>query len=134
MAWLCAVLAWLAVTVLRGRRDRFAFGIFVAGLAVVVALNGLNPDAFIVRRNAEIADVRQFDSEYALGLSPDAVPTLVANFDSVLPAERCAVGRELRRRYLDPGDDWRTWNWSRHRAHTAVSTSTTLTTTCPPNR
>ena len=131
MVWLFAVFAWLAFTVLRGRRDRFAFGVFMAGLAVLVGLNALNPDAFIVRRNAAIAgDARPFDSEYALNLSPDSVPSLVANFDEVPPKERCTVGRELRRRYLDAEGDWRTWNWGRYRAHRAVSSSSELATAC----
>jgi len=131
MIWLFAVFVWLAFTVLRGRRDRFAFGVFVAGLAVIVGLNAISPDGFIVSRNAAIAgDKRPFDSEYALNLSPDSVPTLVANFDEVPPEERCSVGRELRRRYLDMDGDWRTWNWGRYRAHEAVSSSNELATAC----
>ena len=131
MAWLFLVFAWLAFTVLRGRRDRFAFGALAAGLVVLVGLNGLNPDALIVRRNAAIAGVdRPFDSAYALNLSPDSVPSLVANFDKVSLAERCAVGRELRRRYLDLDGDWRTWSWGRFRAHRAVSSSSQLATAC----
>ncbi|MBI2724408.1 MAG: DUF4173 domain-containing protein [Chloroflexi bacterium] len=55
MIWLFLVLAWLAITVLRGERDRFAFGVLVAALAVLIGLNALNPDAFIIRRNARIA-------------------------------------------------------------------------------
>ncbi len=131
MGWLFLVFVWLVFTVLRGRRDRFAFGIFMAGLAVLVGLNALNPDALIVRRNAAIAgDDRPFDSTYALNLSPDAVPSLVAHFDDVPPAERCAVGRELRRRYLDSEGDWRTWSWGRFRARRAVSSSSQLATAC----
>jgi hypothetical protein len=130
MFWLIAVFAWLAFTVLRGQRDRFSFGVFVAGLAVVVGLNALNPDAFIVRRNAAIADERQFDSAYALGLSADSVPALVANFDNVPLDERCDVARTLRRRYLEDDHDWRSWSWSRHRAEDAVSSSDALATAC----
>lgn len=131
MAWLFAVFAWLAVTVLRGRRDCFAFGVFMAGLAVLVGLNGLNPDAWIVRRNAAIAgNDRPFDSSYALNLSPDSVPSLVANFDKIPLAERCTVGRELRRRYLDVDGDWRSWSWGRFRAQSAVSSSSQLAATC----
>lgn len=133
MGWLCVVLIWLAVTVLRNRRDLFPFGITIAGLAILVVLNALNPDGFILQRNASIADdagARPFDSEYALNLSPDAVPTLVANLDKVEPAERCSVGRALERRYGERDDDWRSWTWGRFRAHRAVSSSTKLTSTC----
>lgn len=131
MIWLFAVFAWLAFTVLRGRRDQFAFGILMAGLLVLIGLNALNPDGFIVGRNAAIAGTdRPFDSEYALNLSPDSVPSLVANFDQVPLAERCTVARELRRRYLDADSDWRTWNWGRYRAHSAVSSNSKLPTAC----
>jgi hypothetical protein len=124
------VLAWLVFTVLRERRERFAFGVFVAGLAVLAGLNAVNPDGLIVRRNAAIVGERAFDSEYALSLSPDSVPSLVANFDSVPETERCAVARELRRRYLHVDIDWRTWNWGRVRAYDAVSASEELATAC----
>ena len=127
MFWLAAVFVWLAWTVLRGQRDRFAFGVFMAALAVLAGLNTLNPDGFIVQRNAAVD--RAFDSEYALSLSADAVPALVASFDEVPPAERCNVARELRRRYLD-GDDWRSWTWARARARDAVSGSTELARAC----
>jgi hypothetical protein len=131
MLWLFAVLVWLVFTVLRGRRDRFTFGVLVAGLAVVVALNAINPDALIVQRNAAIAaSNRPFDSAYALGLGPDSVPALIANFDKVAPADRCAVASDLRHRYLDEAQDWRSWSWGRFRAHRAVSSSSELTSAC----
>lgn len=129
MAWLGIVLAWLAFTVLRGRRDRFAFGVVAAGLAVLGGLNGVNPDSLIVRRNAAIAGGHPFDSAYALSLGPDSVPSLVANIAKVSPGERCAVGRELQHRYRD-ADDWRTWSWGRYRARTAVRGSSALTAAC----
>jgi hypothetical protein len=130
MLWLFAVFAWLLFTVLRGRRDRFAFGVFVAGLLVVVALNTLNPDGLIVRRNAAIADDRVFDSDYALNLSADSVTALVENFDKVPPDDRCYVSRELRRRYVDQDDDWRSWNWGRSRAADVVNSSDELAAAC----
>jgi hypothetical protein len=133
MVWLGAVFAWLTLTVLRGRRDRFAFGGVVAGLAVVVGLNAVNPDALIVRRNAAIAGgsgAPPFDTFYALNLSPDAVPTIVANFDKIPAADRCSAGRELRRKYEEMGDDWRSWSWGLSRARSAVSSSSELATAC----
>lgn len=131
MFWLVAVFAWLAFTVLRGRRERFTFGVFAAGLVVVLGLNALNPDGFIVSRNAAIAgDHRPFDSQYALDLSADSVPALVANFDEVPAEDRCHVAAELDRLFGDPEGDWRTWNWGRYRAHAAVSSSDELAAAC----
>ena len=52
MLWLAAVFVWYAVTVVRGRRPEFAFGALAAGLAAIVVLTLLNPDALIVQVNA----------------------------------------------------------------------------------
>lgn len=132
IVWLGVLFVWLTLTVLRGRRDQFAFGGVVAALVVVVGLNAVNPEALIVRRNAAIADGghRPFDTAYALNLSSDAVPTIIANFDDVPAADRCTAARELRRRYLDERDDWRSWSWGLSRARRAVSSSTELATAC----
>lgn len=131
MMWMFAALVWLALTVLRGQRDRFPFGALMAGLGVLIALNTLNPDALMVRRNASLAEsARLFDSEYALGLSADAVPALVDNFDAVQLHERCAVATELRQRYDGVSYDWRTLNWGRINARDAVESSDAVTQAC----
>ena len=49
MVWIAAVLLWLAITVLAGRRERFAFGALLAGFATVLFLNVLSPDAVVAR-------------------------------------------------------------------------------------
>ncbi len=86
MVWLGILLVWLAVTVLRVRepagdnpgRRRFAFGALVASLALVVALDLINPDALIARTNLTRAAAgvgQPLDAEYlAWTLSADAVP------------------------------------------------------------
>ena len=53
VAWLAVVLAWFILTVLRGRRDRFAFGALVTAFAAVLAINAVNPDAFVARTNLD---------------------------------------------------------------------------------
>jgi hypothetical protein len=135
MMWIGIVLIWLVLTVLRGQRDRFAFGALTAGIGVVVALNVVNPDALIVQRNAAMTGdegERRFDSQYVLSLSADAVPALVDNFDEIMLAERCDVARELQRRYVDDEHGWRSWTWSRQRAHDAVSSSELIANACGP--
>ena len=52
MVWLAVVLSWFILTVLRGRRDRFAFGALLAAFAAV-SLNAINPDALIARTNLD---------------------------------------------------------------------------------
>jgi hypothetical protein len=118
MLWLAAVLAWFALTVLRGRRNRFVSGALAAALAVVFGLHLVNPDAWLVRTNAGQAanSGRTFDAEYAVSLSADALPTLLA----VLPGLPAEAQVELRNQLAQKWKPqtkpaWRSWNWSRAR-------------------
>jgi hypothetical protein len=125
MAWLAVVFGWLMLTVLRGRRDQFAFGVLVSGCVLVAGLNALNPDALIVRTNVgrEVAgeSSQPFDAVYAAGLSADAVPELVASLNLLNGEQRAVVAQELLARWSPPTTrDWRTWNWGRERAWAAV--------------
>jgi len=65
LIWIGAMLLWLAATVLRGRRDRFAFGALVSGLATVALLFVVNPDAVVARTNVSRITPVQFDAAYA---------------------------------------------------------------------
>lgn len=115
MVWLAAVVAWAGMTVLRGRRRRFAFGALVAGFASIVALNALNPDALIARTNVDRAGSgAEIDFRYLGGLSDDAVPALVAALPELDSGVRRRLAQNLLARRSE--DDWRTWNWSRSRA------------------
>ncbi len=118
MGWLAVVFVWFALTVLRGHRERFAFGAMVAGFALIAALHLLNPDALIVRVNAARgARGREFDAYYATQLSADAVPELIAALPNLPPNERCQVAGRLVTSWTEEKLlDWRTWNYSRARA------------------
>lgn len=121
LVWISAILIWLAATVLRGRRELFAFGALTSALAGVIALFIMNPDATIARVNIErLASAEgkvRFDVAYATRLSADAAPQLVAALPA-LPAEaQCLLARHLLRRW-PPGRErsLRSWNWSAARA------------------
>jgi hypothetical protein len=107
MIWLALLLVWFALTVLTGRRDRFAIGTLVSGLAAVVILHAINPDAVIARTNLSRAasGIRPFDEKYALrDLSDDAAAELArAGYTQILDRHRPT--------------GWRTWNLSRARAN-----------------
>ncbi|MCC7353592.1 MAG: DUF4173 domain-containing protein [Anaerolineae bacterium] len=99
MIWLAVVLVWLVATMLvrvdpegaDPRRRRFAFGALVAGLAVLAAVNLVNPDAFIARVNMARATRgigKPLDTAYLTNtLSADAVPVLLSGIER-LP-DRC---------------------------------------------
>ena len=123
--WIGAMLIWLAATVLRGRRDSFAFGALASGLATVALLFVINPDGVIARTNVarmEAADTQvRFDVAYATSLSADAVPVLIDALAALPRDVQCPVARHMLRRWPPDGDrSIRSWNWSAARASGAV--------------
>ncbi len=148
MAWLAIVLVWSLVTVLGqspvGRR-RFAFGALLAGLALLLALNVLNPDALIARTNLARAQAgvgQPLDVAYlGSGLSADAVPAILAGLpglkDDLLQRELAcrltATSAQLSQTTAAAG--WRGADWSRTRALGLLGQSTAMlegyATNCP---
>jgi hypothetical protein len=122
IAWLTAVLVWLLLTVLRGRRERFVFGSIVAGLVCIAALHVMNPHAMIARVNLDRAAAgAEYDGRYLRSLSADAVPTLVRRLDQLPAEERCRVARMLEERWQGTrAGGWRTWNLGDWRARRLV--------------
>jgi hypothetical protein len=123
MGWLAVVFAWFCLTVLRGHRERFAFGAMVAGFLLIAALHALDPDALIARTNLARARAGQiFDARYASRLSADAVPELVAGLPVLNPQDRCTLASELLKRWSQPENpDWRSWTYARSQAWQAIS-------------
>ena len=125
LIWIGAMLCWLAATVLRGRRDSFAFGVLASGLATIALLFVINPDAVIARTNvARMASADapvRFDVAYATSLSADAVPVLIDALPALPRDVQCPLARHILRRW--PPDrtlSIRSWNWSASRASDAV--------------
>ncbi len=125
LGWLTFLALWLAVTVLRGNRTRFAFPALVSALLLIVTLFALNPDARIARANLERADSMSTDGSidvaHLASLSGDAVPTLMDALPLLPPADRCTLAAGLLRRW-DGGTtpDWRGWNAGEARARRLV--------------
>jgi hypothetical protein len=125
LVWIGAMLIWFAATVLRARRDLFAFGALTSGLATIALLFIINPDAIIARTNvtrmaSADAPVR-FDVAYATSLSADAVPVLIDALPALTPDVQCPLARRMLRRWPpDRERSIRNWNWSAARAGNAV--------------
>lgn len=122
IVWLTVGLGWLVLTVLRGRRERFAFGAIIAGAACVAGLVVLNPHALIVRVNIDrLASGAEYDGAYLQGLGADAVPVLLTRLDRLPEEERCRVIRILVERWGgERRGGWRSWNLGDWRARRLV--------------
>jgi hypothetical protein len=122
MCWLAVVFSWFTLTVLRGRRQRFAFGAFASAILAAGTLNVLAPDAIVARVNLErLAEGKRFDGAHLGTLSADAVPVIAGAVSRMAPLERCQVARRLLDRWgPQKATDWRAFNQSRWRAKAAV--------------
>ncbi len=126
MGWLALVFVWFAVTVLRGQRQRFAFGALVTGFAAVALLNIINPDDWITRANmARMQEGRPFDAAVVGRLSADATPAIAEAWPALPQADKrwawpSMAEPQLRRWSSERPADWQTWNWSRLQASQAV--------------
>lgn len=122
MTWIGVVLALFGATVLRGMRNRFAFGAVATGFVTLAVLNTMNPEAVIIRTNLARAEAgAELDLEYAGRLHAGAIPELVARAPALLTEDQCDVFRQAIDRWThQEADDWRTWNLSRARARLAV--------------
>jgi len=119
MTWLAIVFAWFAVTVLREKRNHFAWGALWAAALVLGATNLMNPDAFIARTNLQLMERgRSFDVYYNSRLSDDAVPTLINHFEKLDSDAALVMYGELQQRACDKRreTDIRSWNLSRTKA------------------
>ena len=121
MGLLAGIFLWFAFTVLRGRRNQFAFGAAAAAFGLIFMLHIINPDATIVRANlAHAARGHVFDADYAASLSADAVPALTAALPRLpLPAQGTLAARFLPD-WSASRSDWRSWSWGRAQAFGAV--------------
>jgi hypothetical protein len=126
MIWLAVTGVVFAATVLRGSRERFAFTSLSAAGALLAGLVILNPDAAIVRFNAERASSSSpgFDVRYALSLSADAVPELLEVLPRLDRERRCGAAVGLLAEWAEASPpEWRSWNAGRERARRRVAAS-----------
>ena len=116
------VAVWFALSVLAGRRGRFAFGSIIAAYAVMLTLDVINPDGLIARIDlARGSEGKTVDPAYLARLSADATPDLIAGIPLIPARDAALIARELiRRNQGNDAPDWRTWNCSRTMAASLV--------------
>ncbi len=92
---------------------RFAL---VTGVAALLGLAALNPDALIAEQNLDrYADTGRVDWSYLRNLSADAVPVFRDRSEQEV---RCGLPR-----YWSQDEDWLAWNLGRSRASDIVQDS-----------
>jgi hypothetical protein len=124
MGWISTVLIWFVLTVLRARRDHFAFGALVAGFAAIIAINAMNPDALIASTNIDrMEEGKRFDAYYLTTLSADAVPVLAESLPEIGDT-RLWTGYTVEQAIVDrwgsKESDWLTWNLGRSKARQSI--------------
>jgi hypothetical protein len=124
MTWLAIVFVLFAATVLRNKRQYFAWAALWSAFFILGATHVLNPDAFIVKTNlALMQQGREFDPKYnSRDLSDDAIPTLIESFESYNAKNAQEVLQILQqRRCRESGEgDLRSFNLSRLAAGEAL--------------
>jgi hypothetical protein len=113
---ICLVLlgGWFA-----GHRRRAWFpGVAIgAGLAGLLVLNLVNPEAIVVRRNMALAERSgRFDTGYLFELSDDAIPELVRSLPRLEAATRAEVLNHVCSRPATADGGWAAWNGSERAA------------------
>jgi hypothetical protein len=122
MGWIAVMMVLLLATVLRSRRDSFAFAAFIAGIVAISSLVAINPDALIAETNLARSDsLHGVDVAYLTTLSVDSVPAIAAAVDSADPATQRMLVESLhlvRSDLLKRSDTWgwRSWSLAHHRA------------------
>ncbi len=118
--WLAIVFVWFTWTVLRGRRNNFAWGALWSAIVVLAATNLMNPDDFIARKNIQLMQHgRDYDAVYVSNLSDDANPAVMEGIGSMSDEDQCSTRKILYRRLIEArGEgDVRSWSWPRHEAY-----------------
>ncbi len=124
MIWLAVVFLWFGATVLRGARERFAWGALWSAIVILGALHFVNPDEYIVRTNIRLMkEGREFDAYYNADLSDDSIPFLLKNYSGLSADDQKTAKFFLGKRFCKKRNenDFRSWNLSRWNAARAFA-------------
>ncbi len=116
VVFLAVIFVLFLVKILTAQTEsRFALPAVLTALAFLVAMNLLNPDAFIARQNLDrFHRTGKLDARYMSQLSDDAHPQLkTAASLTTGPTQQQLAGSLARR---SASSDWRSWNLSRTQA------------------
>ncbi|GAA4347035.1 hypothetical protein GCM10023145_05630 [Angustibacter luteus] len=115
--FLAAVLLLVMVAGIRWRAAWLGRAVVLAAAVSVLALAALNPDARIVRYDAQAPLASDLDVSYLQGLSADAVPAMDALAE---PLRSCLLSGVP----VNAPQGWRDWSLGRSRAATVTAAAT----------
>jgi hypothetical protein len=112
VGWVGVSLVLLGAWIVRTRdRAWFPAAAVAAGLAAVLVLNIVNPEAMVVRRNVALAQqTGRFDPSYLSWLSDDAVPAMVRTLPRLSAPLQASVVAEICSRPPRTTRGWAAWN------------------------
>ncbi len=111
----------LAVKFIKAKQEQFfAFGTLLSIAGFLMIVNGVNPDAFIIKSNIERGSrTGKFDASYLRELSVDAEPWKIEVYKKLEGEDKKFVGELLQKdkeRLQKNSKDWQSTNLSRARA------------------
>lgn len=127
------VLVLLLAQLFRQSRHLFVAGTVVLGFIAVIALNTINPDAYIANQNMDRTQFTEDgELDYIRNLSADALPTVIDRYVSRPPNRKVAKQIDAWACIaLDQERRWQGWNRDFSRAERACARSGLSTFTVP---
>lgn len=118
--WIAGVLMIVLAQVYTGRLELLPTGAVVLGFVVLFGLNLANPDGYIAARNLDRdpGSSKRDEINYIVGLSDDAVPSVVERLSSLSWREQFQLRGWICEGKVGgaPPRDWRAWNLGVSRA------------------
>jgi Domain of unknown function (DUF4173) len=118
MIWLAVVFILFGVTVLRNRRQHFAWEALWSAMLILGVMHFFNPDDYIARTNIRLMqEGRGFDAAYHQTLSADATPALLNAIPLMDNSGKCEMKHQIETILQQGETDFRSWNYSRKIEH-----------------
>jgi hypothetical protein len=134
MIWLAVVFVLFGVTVLRNRRQHFAWGALWSAMLILGVMHFFNPDDYIARTNIRLMqEGRGFDAAYHQTLSADAAPALLNAIPLMDNFGKCEMKYKIETILQQGETDFRSWNYSRTVEHELANDAANqgLSINCP---
>jgi hypothetical protein len=120
--WIAVVFTLFGLTLVRAAFSGpwFPGAAAAAGLALLFALNIVNPEALVVRLNVSQSSANHLlDRDYLAGLSADALPDLFQALPRISPPQQSELRRQLCQHSPSPDGGWAGYNFAQEEAKQA---------------